>query len=77
MAANYFEECQKCVPPKRQPGCHGYCPDYAKARAKYDADKAKADANREIRYYAKNRHAEHTDGIVKYIKKRPRRYRYK
>ena len=42
--ANYFEECQKCVPPKRHPGCHGTCPDYAKARAKYDADKAKAEA---------------------------------
>ena len=75
--ANYFEECQKCVPPKRHPGCHGTCPDYAESRAKFDADKAKADAGRELKYYTNNKHAKATDGVAKYVKKRPRRYRYK
>ena len=39
MGYNYFECCIKCKPPKRQPGCHGWCKDYKDARAVYDHDK--------------------------------------
>ena len=38
-----FEHCEKCVAPKRYPGCHDKCPDYKKDRAKYDAKKAELD----------------------------------
>ena len=31
-----FECCHHCKPPKRKPGCHGYCPEYKAERAKYD-----------------------------------------
>lgn len=33
--------CEKCVPPKRKIGCHSDCPDYLKAKAKYEEDKKK------------------------------------
>ena len=36
---NYFECCHKCVAPKRYPGCSAKCPEYAEARAKFNADK--------------------------------------
>lgn len=39
---NYFEECQKCIPPKRKPGCQDHCGEYAKGRAKLEEDKARA-----------------------------------
>lgn len=35
--------CHGCVAPKRQPGCHGHCPDYIKERAEYDEKKAAED----------------------------------
>lgn len=37
-----------CTPdcPKRQPGCHSKCPDYAKAKEINDAKKAKIKAAR-------------------------------
>lgn len=25
--------CHFCVPPKRHPGCHGHCPEYAAEKA--------------------------------------------
>ena len=37
--------CHFCVPPKRYPGCHGHCPDYAAEKAENDRLKA-ADAKR-------------------------------
>lgn len=48
---NYFECCHYCVPPKRYPGCSGKCPDYAEGRAKYEADKAKANKYRTANTY--------------------------
>ena len=42
----FFEHCHKCVPPKRQPGCQSYCPDYAADRAVYDGYKAEDDKKR-------------------------------
>ena len=29
--------CNGCVPPKRNPTCHGICPDYIKEKAEHDA----------------------------------------
>ena len=40
-----FECCQKCVKPKRHPGCQDHCPEYKEARAEYDQAK-KADERR-------------------------------
>ena len=35
-----FEHCEKCVAPKRYPGCHSKCPDYKQDREQYEAEKA-------------------------------------
>ena len=32
--------CKGCVAPKRYPGCHDHCADYAAERAEYDRLKA-------------------------------------
>lgn len=74
---NYFECCHKCVAPKRYPGCSGKCPEYAEARAKYDADKAKANERITLKYYINEKSTETKDNITKYIRRRPRRYRHK
>ena len=76
MAINYFECCMPCKPPKRYPGCSGKCPEYKEARARYDADKAKQNADKEIKYYTNHSCAETMDRIAKYVQKRPRKYRY-
>lgn len=68
---NYFECCHICVPPKRYPGCSGTCPDYKKARAKYDADRARNRKGITLKYYANERNAAVKDGIAKYHKRRP------
>lgn len=44
----YFDECRVCKPPRRHPGCHDRCPDYAKGKAKQDADKAAAGKSKKI-----------------------------
>lgn len=49
--ANYFEECQKCKPPVRYPGCQDHCRHYKEARAKFEADKAKANVDRGVKLY--------------------------
>lgn len=68
---NYFEKCQHCVPPERYPGCHDHCPHYAEAKAKWDADKAKQDADKEVRHYCLHKGQRANDGLVKYIHRRP------
>ena len=42
--------CCGCVAPKRYPGCHDHCPDYAKEKAVYDAQKAAEQKKRDIEY---------------------------
>ena len=74
---NYFEKCQHCVPPERHPGCHGSCQFYAEARARFEADKAKENKSREIRYYCIEKHGATLDGIAKYARKRPKNHRPK
>lgn len=68
---NYFECCHKCVPPKRYPGCSGTCPEYKKARSKFDADKARNNKTISLKYYANEKNAAVKDGIAKYARKRP------
>ena len=77
MANNYFEDCQRCVPPKRHPGCHAVCPHYAEGKAKYEADKAIANKTITLKYYANEKRAEADDNVAKYAKRRPRRFRQK
>ena len=74
---NYFECCHGCVAPKRYPGCSGKCPEYKEARAKYDADKAKANEQIALKYYINEKSTETKDNITKYVRRRPRRYRHK
>lgn len=40
--------CNGCVPPKRNPYCHGYCPEYAKEKEQHDKEKAVSDYKRTI-----------------------------
>ena len=40
-----FKRCHPCVPPKRHPGCHGHCPEYADEKAE-DQRLKEADAKR-------------------------------
>lgn len=35
--------CRHCVTPKRHPGCHAECPEYAEWRANYNDVKARHD----------------------------------
>ena len=77
MGVNYFEECTKCVPPKRYPGCHSTCPDYAKGRAKLDADKARANKTISLKYYANERLYVNKDAVAKYARRRPRNHKCK
>ena len=70
---NYFEKCQHCVAPVRHPGCQDHCPHYAEARARFDADKAKANQTKSIKDYINDSLAVSTDGINKYRKRRPRK----
>lgn len=72
---NYFECCHHCVAPKRYPGCSGKCPEYAEARAKYDADLAKQKQGVELKYYINNKNADRIDSVAKYERKR-RKYKH-
>lgn len=51
--ANYFEDCQKCVPPTRHPGCHDHCPEYLASKAKYDQKRMDARQDRLVTSYVK------------------------
>lgn len=68
---NYFEKCQQCKPPERHPGCHSSCPHYIEAKARWDADKAKLDAGKDLYNYCHDKGAKSKDGVAKYIRKRP------
>ena len=41
--------CRGCVPPKRNPYCHGNCPEYVKEKAAYEARKAEVDKENFVR----------------------------
>lgn len=40
--------CNGCVPPKRNPGCHGNCPEYLAEKAEYDRLMAQDREKRDI-----------------------------
>ena len=40
--------CYGCVPPKRTPTCHGYCPDYAAEKAQDVLEKTEIKKQKEI-----------------------------
>jgi hypothetical protein len=65
---NYFECCHHCVAPKRYPGCSGKCPEYAKARAKYDADQAKVRMERKVQSYTNTEICKKRLARAKYLK---------
>lgn len=62
---NYFECCHHCVAPKRYPGCSGKCPEYAEARAKFNADKARNDERTATRNYTIEHIAINKDRVAK------------
>jgi len=41
--------CNGCVAPKRYPGCHDHCPEYAAEKAEYEKLKAKDDKRRKVK----------------------------
>ena len=62
---NYFECCHHCVAPKRYPGCSGNCSDYAEARAKFEADKAKNKERTILRDYTVENIRKNKDRVAK------------
>ena len=60
-----FECCILCKSPKRYPGCHDRCPDYAQARAKYD--KAMADQKKAVR---QSINAQKIAGVTRALRRR-------
>ena len=41
--------CNGCVPPKRNPYCHGICPEYIAQKEKHDQEKAEQDRKRDAK----------------------------
>lgn len=58
-----FECCILCKPPKRYPGCHDHCPEYAKAKHDQDAANQRRTVNQGI-------NAQKIAGVNRAIKKR-------
>ena len=50
--------CHFCVPPKRHPGCHGNCPEYADEKAEHERLKAADADTRKIKNDIYNQRAE-------------------
>jgi hypothetical protein len=63
-AFKFFNSCYNCKPPKRYPGCHATCPDYAKDKADYENMKAIVD------YEKKMDDAVHTPGFYRTLKRK-------
>ena len=42
--------CNGCVPPKRNPTCHGSCPDYIREKTENDARLAEENRKRSIKH---------------------------
>lgn len=40
--------CFDCVAPKRNPGCHGHCPEYIAEKEQHDKEKAILDQKKAI-----------------------------
>lgn len=50
--------CHFCVAPKRYPGCHGNCPEYAAEKAEHDRLKAADAEKRKVKNNIYNQRAE-------------------
>lgn len=74
---NYFEKCQKCVPPERKPGCQDHCPYYKEAKERYEADKAKINETKTVKDYINAEINKNKQGVARYIKRRPKNMRRK
>lgn len=59
--------CIPCVPPKRHPGCHDHCPEYAEERAEHDEKKAAEDKKKAVR---QGIYAQKSEGVRRAYKKR-------
>ena len=57
-----------CVPPKRYAGCWGTCPEYKKARAKYDEDMDKIRLEKKVQSYSNTAICTKRDARAKYLK---------
>ena len=64
-----FKCCHPCVPPKRHPGCHDHCPEYAAEKAENDRLK-EADTKR--RHVKNNIYAQRTDNVTKALRRHGR-----
>lgn len=51
MSPGIFECCHKCKPPKRNPYCHGDCPEYAAACEENEKRKAFENKDKGIKLY--------------------------
>lgn len=61
--------CHYCVAPKRHPGCHGNCPDYAAEKAEHEKLKA---ADAEKRKTTNNIYSQRADNVTKALKRHGR-----
>ena len=57
--------CNGCVPPKRNPTCHGSCPDYIKEKAEHDA---RMEEDYKRRRVNRNLNEQRYDAITKAVK---------
>lgn len=62
--------CHYCVAPKRHPGCHGSCPEYAAEKAEHDRLKA---ADTEKRKTNSNIYCQKADGVTRAMKRHGRK----
>lgn len=62
--------CRECVAPKRYPGCHDHCPDYAAEKA--ESEKAKA-AKRMDKYVHSGITSQKFDGVRRAMRRHGRK----
>lgn len=63
----FFNSCYNCRPPKRYPGCHATCPNYAEDKKNYNAIKVVADLEKQLDA------AIHTPGFYQTLKRKRNR----
>lgn len=50
--------CEKCVPPKREPGCHDSCEQYLEEKAEHERRKEEIDRKKRVGNDIYNRRAD-------------------
>ena len=61
--------CHYCVSPKRHPGCHDHCPEYAAEKAEHNRCKEADDNRRKVK---NNIYSQRTDNVAKALKRHGR-----